>query len=211
MGKCHEREEHGRLFELSPRTQLRREQRDVAPGTLAMVTSALEMPEGTAAPVGTVLLNDGVGALRRGDTVLIVYQKAAELKRTRWLFDTMDELLAETDSDVLVLLVVLPSSDPPDAETRDENSRRMRTIGRRVRRFVTTPVGNAFRVSVVRAIMRGLNVALGHSGTRFVADSIEEGLALVLAAKTPATPSPRQLYLDLGAIYAELGEPEPKF
>jgi hypothetical protein len=169
------------------------------------------MSEGTAAPDGKVLLNDGVGVVRRGDTILVVYQKDARLHRTRWLFDVVDRVLATTDSEILVLMVVLPTADPPDSETREENTRRLRTIGPRGRRLVTTPVGNAFRVSVVRAIMRGLNVALGHSGTRFVTNTVEEGVALILEAKSERTPNARQIFTDLAAIYTALDEPQPKF
>jgi hypothetical protein len=175
------------------------------------MTEGAPVREGVTAPEGSVLLYDGVGTLRRGDTLLVVYQKAARLERTRWLFDVADALLANTAADILAFMIVLPTADPPDARTRHENTLRMRRIAPRVRRLVTTPIGNAFNVSVVRTIMRGLNVLLGHADTRFVADTVQEGVRYLLEAKSDTTPSAQQILTDLAAIYQALGEPVPKF
>ena len=169
------------------------------------------MTEGVRAPEGKVLLRDGVAMLRRGDTFLIVYQKAARLERTRWLFDVVDGALATTNADVLGLMVVLPSADPPDTVTHQENFTRLSKLGPRVRRLVTVPVGNAFKISVVRAVMRGLNVILGHTGTRFIANTVEEGLARLLEARGARTPPASQIITDLRALYLALCEPDPHF
>ncbi|HEV8248201.1 MAG TPA: hypothetical protein VGP93_20640, partial [Polyangiaceae bacterium] len=167
--------------------------------------------EGALAPEGKVSVYDGVGMLRRGDTVLMVYQKPARLHRTRWLFDFIDAALTRIDGDILGFLIVLSTADPPDGPTRQENTVRLRKIGSRVRRLVTTPIGDAFWMSVVRAVMRGLNIALGYSSTRFVTDSVEKGLAQLLEVKSSKTPSAQQILADLDAIYLALGEPDPKF
>lgn len=169
------------------------------------------MTEGVQAPEGKVLLHDGVGMLRRGDTCLIVYQKAARLERTRWLFDVVDEIVAKTGLDLLGLMVVLPSADPPDAPTHQENYARLRKLGPHVRRLVTVPVGNEFRTSVVRAVMRGLNIILGHSGTRFIANTVSDGLTRLLEAASSRTPQPSQILTDVRALYLALGEPDPHF
>lgn len=149
--------------------------------------------------------------LRRGDVCLIVYQKPARLERTRWLFDVVDEMVENSKLDILSLMIVLPSADPPDAPTHQENYVRLRRLGQRVRRLVTVPVGNAFKMSVVRAVMRGLNVIIGHSGTRFIADNIDAGLARLLEAKSANTPPLSQIVADLRALYLALGEPDPHF
>jgi len=168
------------------------------------------MTEGVQqAPEGKVLLHDGVGMLRRGDVCLIVYQKPARLERTRWLFDVVDGMMEKTD--LLGLMIVLPSSEPPDAPTHQENYVRLRRLGPRVRRLVTVPVGNAFKMSVVRAVMRGLNVILGHSGTRFISDNVDAGLARLLEAKSAKTPTASHIVADLRAVYIALGEPDPHF
>lgn len=169
------------------------------------------MTEGVQAPEGKVLLHDGVGMLRRGDVCLIVYQKPARLERTRWLFDIVDEMVEKTDLELLGFMIVLPSSEPPDAPTHQENFVRLRKLGKRVKRLVTVPVGNAFKMSVVRAVMRGLNVILGHSNTRFISDNVDAGLARLLEAKGPSTPAVSQIVADLRALYLALGEPDPHF
>jgi hypothetical protein len=149
--------------------------------------------------------------LFRGDTCLIVYQKAACIERTRWLFDVVENYLFLHDTDLLAFLIVLPSADPPDAATRQENVDRMRKIGPRIRRLVTMPIGNAFKVNLVRVVMRGLNVLLRHSDRRSIADTVDEGLDALLADASEHTPSVRQIRDDIGVIYQELGEPVPKF
>ena len=169
------------------------------------------MQEGASAIEGKVLVNDGVALMLRGDTLLIVYQKAARLERSRWLFDRVDAMLEKTNLDILGFMIVLPTADPPDGPTREENTYRLRRISHRVRRLITTPIGNAFKVSLVRTVMRGLNVVLGHSDTRFVTETVEEGLNALLEAKSAKTPPAEQLLADLASIYAALGEPEPKF
>lgn len=175
------------------------------------VIVSLEMTEGVRAPEGKVLLHDGVGMLLRGDVCLIVYQKPARIERTRWLFDVLDAALDDNALCVLGLMIVLPTSDPPDGPTRQENHFRLRKIEHRVKRLVTTPVGDAFKVSVVRAVMRGLNIVLGHSGTRFITDTVQEGIGQLLEVKTRETPTAKQILTDLRAIYIALGEPDPKF
>ncbi len=167
------------------------------------------MTRGAEAPDGRVRVHDGVAMPRRGDLCLIVYQKPARLERTRWLFDEIERAFDDAAADLVGLLVVLPSADPPDAATHQENYARLRKLGARVRRLVTVPVGNAFKMSVVRAVMRGLNVVLGHSGTRFVADSIDAGITRLLEAKGSNTPPVGQILADLRALYLALGESAP--
>jgi hypothetical protein len=106
---------------------------------------------------------------------------------------------------------VLPSADPPDGATRRENAARLDKIGGRVRRLITVPVGDAFRVSVVRAVMRGLNVVLGYSQTRFVANSLDSGFSVLLEAATPKTPGRLQLQADIARLYEALGEQAPTY
>jgi hypothetical protein len=169
-----------------------------------------EVMSETSTPEGKVVLQDGVGILRRGDAVLIVYQKDARLARTRWLFDVIDGILAHSESDLLGLLIVLPNSGPPDTATLQENAVRLRRISDRIRRAVTVPLGTDFKISIVRAVMRGLNVVLGHSGTRFVADTIELGVTQLLEAKSPRTPSRAQLFADICELFAALGASDPR-
>ena len=147
----------------------------------------------------------------RGDTCLVVYQKAARIERTRWLFDVVENYLLDHETDLLAFLIVLPSADPPDAPTRQENTDRMKKIGHRIRRLVTMPIGNAFKANLVRAVMRGLNVLTGHSDTRSIADTVDEGLDELLGFASERTPSVQQIRDDIALIYQTLGEAVPRF
>jgi hypothetical protein len=162
-------------------------------------------------PEGKVLVYDGVGVLIRGDTCLVVYQKAARIERTRWLFDVVENYLLDHNTDLLAFLIVLPSADPPDGRTRQENTDRMKKIGHRIRRLVTMPIGNAFKANLVRAVMRALNVVLGHSDTRSIADTVDEGLDELLNFRSDHTPPMQQIRDDIALIYQALGEPVPRF
>jgi hypothetical protein len=162
-------------------------------------------------PQGKVLVYDGVGMLLRGDTCLVVYQKPARIERTRWLFDVVANYLLDHDGDLLAFLIVLPSADPPDARTRQENNDRMRKLGHRIRRLVTLPIGNAFKVNIVRTVMRGLSLLAGHSDTRSIVDTFEEGVDALLEVASERTPKASQIRDDIAAIYQALGEPVPNF
>ena len=108
-------------------------------------------------------------------------------------------------------MIVLPSAAPPDALTRQENMHRMQKIGPRVRKLVTIPIGNAFKVNLVRAIMRGLNAMLRRSDRESIADTVDEGLDALLESASERTPPARRILDDIGIIYQALGEPIPNF
>jgi hypothetical protein len=156
---------------------------------------------------GQVETFDGVAVVKRGDLIQILYAAPARLHRTRWLFDRIDERTGGME--VLALMVVLSTADPPDAETRAENTSRLRRIGPRLRRLVTVPLGDTFFVSIVRTVMRGLAVIHGNVRTHFVANSVDEGLVRVIQASRPATPSGERIREDLRALYAALGVRAP--
>jgi hypothetical protein len=154
---------------------------------------------------GEVFCEDGVAVLGHGDAFLVVYQRAARVHRTRWLFQRFDEYLANRSGTVVAFMIVLPTSDPPDAATRVENSIGLRRLGGRVRRLTTTPVGDAFRISIVRTVMRALAVLQGKTGVHFVTETIDEGIRRVLEAASPSTPSKEELMADVAQLYHALG------
>ncbi|MFO0548907.1 MAG: hypothetical protein U0271_10995 [Polyangiaceae bacterium] len=152
-----------------------------------------------------VLQFDGVAMTTRGDVLLIVYKSPAKLHRTRWLFDRIDEFLASRSAPAMGFMLILPTADPPDAPTREENSVRMRKIGDKLRRLVTTPVGDDLRVMLVRTVMRGLAILHGRTRDHFVTSTVAEGLSRVAEAAGPETPPQAQLVLDLGRLQRALG------
>jgi hypothetical protein len=154
---------------------------------------------------GDVLAEDGVAVMGRGDTFSIVYQKAARVHRTRWLFERLEAFVAGRSGEVMVLMVVLPTADPPDAPTRAENAAGLKRLGSRLRRMVTAPVGDAFRTSIVRTIMRALAALQGKSGVHFVVNSVDEAVQRIRQAAGGKTPSLDQLHADLAALHRALG------
>jgi hypothetical protein len=154
---------------------------------------------------GIVATYDGVGLLFRGDLAIIVYQAPARLLRSRWLFDRMDEWIERTPGGILALMLVLPTADPPDAPTRAENKVRLKKMGSRLKRLVTTPVGDALWFTIVRTVMRAMSILQGQSSVQFVCETVDEGVRRVLEAATPLTPPRSQVVGDIRAICAALG------
>jgi hypothetical protein len=152
-----------------------------------------------------VLTHDGVAVIARGDTFSIVYQRAARLHRTRWLFEQLDAFAATRAGDFQVLMIVLPTADPPDGPTRAENAAGLRRLGHRLRRLVTVPVGDTFQTTIVRVIMRALAALQGKSGVHFIVSNVDEGIRRTRESATDATPSSERLHHDLRSLHAALG------
>jgi hypothetical protein len=148
---------------------------------------------------------DGVGFLARGDCAIVVYHAAARLHRSRWLYDLADRAVGDNPAGIVGLMVILPTADPPDGPTRAENSTRLRKLAPSLRRFVTVAIGDDFRVSVVRTVIRALNVLQGKSNVHLVANTLETGIARMLEAGGPNTPGPVQITQDVHALYRALG------
>jgi hypothetical protein len=161
-------------------------------------------------PEGHPSTFDGVGVMWRGDVMLIVYQHDARLHRTRWLFDQCEEVCAKLPGGIMALMVVLPTADPPDGPTRHENNSRLKKLGSKLRRLVTVPAGDAFRMSVVRAIMRAISVIQGTTNVQFVCNTIDDGLRVMLVGSSRITPSGAQLFDDLVVIHKALGAEMPR-
>ena len=132
---------------------------------------------------------DGVAFSCVGDTCLVVYASPARIDRTRWLFDRVDEAVADLDTTLCALMLILPTSDPPDAVTRAENDRRLRLLRGKLRRLVTVTIGDSFRLNLVRTMMRGLFLMQRQSQLLSVATSLEEGLRCVHREATKQTHS----------------------
>jgi hypothetical protein len=148
---------------------------------------------------------DGVGFLSRGDAIVVVYRAPARLHRSRWLYYLADRAVKENPDGIVALMVILPTADPPDAETRAENTTRMKKLAPSLRRFVTVAIGDDFRVSVVRTVMRALAVLQGKSKVHFVANTLEDGVSCLLESAGPKTPEAAQLIQDVEALYQALG------
>jgi hypothetical protein len=158
---------------------------------------------------GAAVSSDGIGVLLDGDVLLAVYGGDARIHRTRWLFDRVDEAASRSPNGLLTYLVILASGAPPDAETRAENSKRLRALGPSIRRLVTTPIGDTFGVSVARTVMRALVILNRRTSTDYVTSTIDEGLSRLIEDAGPSTPRRSQLLVGLGTIWRVLGVEPP--
>jgi len=157
-------------------------------------------------PAFEIVVSDGIAYAHAGDTVLVVYAAPARLPRTRWLFDRLDEITARV-APINGLMIVLPSADVPDADTRAENTRRMGRLRGRLRRIVTVVIGDSMRLTLVRTIMRAMFLLQGQSRVQSIVDSVEEGLSLLLSTPTPNMPDRAQLTAALDEIGRQLQLP----
>ena len=139
-----------------------------------------------------VVVSDGFAFAHGGDTALLVYKAPARLHRIRWTFDRIEELAARA-APINGLLIVLESSDLPDAASRAENTRRMVELRGRLRRVVTVVLGDSMRVSLVRTIMRAMFLLQGMSRVQHIVSSVDEGLNTLLQDPTQRMPSRAQL------------------
>jgi hypothetical protein len=157
---------------------------------------------------------DGVALTTRGDTLAMVWQSSARLPRTRWTFDCIDRFAAEASlagGSFLVLMITLPSANPPDAAARRENGRRMATVVHRVRRFSTVVTGDSIWQVMIRGVIRAMVLPyrpLSTGGTTIDA-TVESGIRSLLGASGPRSPSFERLFEDVQALYAALGEEPP--
>jgi len=152
----------------------------------------------------SVLANDGVAVAVRGDVLTVLYKEPARLHRSRWVYDLADRLVERSPHGIAALMVVLPTSDPPDGPARAENSSRLRKLGPSLRLLVTVPVGDDLSRSIVRSVMRATAVLHRGPSRLLLSDTLEEGIARLLESATPMTPSFDRIADDVSALCVEL-------
>ena len=150
-----------------------------------------------------VVVSDGFAFAHGGDTAVLVYKAPARLQRIRWTFDRIEEL-ADREAPINGLLIVLESSDLPDAASRAENTRRMVELRGRLRRVVTVVLGDSMRVSLVRTVMRAMFLLQGMSRVQHIVSSVDDGLTNLLSDPTPKMPTRAQLEATLAEMARRL-------
>jgi hypothetical protein len=156
---------------------------------------------------GQVMTYDGVALLKRGDLYYILYQAPARLHRSRWLFDVAEQTGTSLPDGMVALMVILPTASPPDRETRMENTRRLRKLGKSLRCVVTVPVGEGIWINIARAVMRAMSVAEGQSRVNVVTDTFDEAFSFISAGASALTPSRPEMERDLGTMCEALAAP----
>ncbi len=156
---------------------------------------------------------DGVAVAARGDVFSMLWSKAARVERVRWQFDALEAAIARQPAGetLVVLMIILPSSDPPDRPAREENGRRIRELHPGVRLLSTVIVGDGVRQILVRSIVRAMLVPHRYGADRATLESkIDAGILRVRGAAGPATPAIEAIHADVCAMHAALGLPEPQ-
>lgn len=160
---------------------------------------------GRSMGTGMAHIYDGVALTVLGDTVLTLWKGGARVHRSRWVYDLLDDATMPAPEGILVLMVILPTSEPPDHATRVENTRRLRRLQPSVRRLVTVPLGDGLRFIIVRSVVRGMAVTGGWSGKHFVEARLERGVARLLHGAGPSSPTATEVDRALLAEFSALG------
>ena len=79
-------------------------------------------------------VGDGVAVAERGDLFMCVWREPANCERARFVFDYADRMVERQEGGILALILVMPSSSPPDYATAMELISRQARIRRKVRR-----------------------------------------------------------------------------
>jgi serine/threonine protein kinase len=179
----------------------------VAPAVTETVDSLRVVPPRVAAsPEGrdtNVRSYDGVAFASRGDTVSILWKAPARPLRARWLFDQMDRAAADSPEGLLTLMVILPTSAPPDRTTAVESAVRLFHLRAVTRKTAVIIVGDSVWRSLAKGVLRVLSPTLDASALVFVS-GIDKAIATLMTAAGPRTPKAAELARDVNALYAAL-------
>ena len=139
------------------------------------------------------MVHDGVAASVAGDVFLSVWKEPASFERWSWQADRIDELARGQAEGIVVVSVILPTSDPPDAKLRKRILSDFQRWGPGLRKYIGVPIGDTVWASVVRAIMRTVLLVAGYSERLAVAGDVREAVALVRRNARAKTPSAGEL------------------
>ncbi len=145
---------------------------------------------------------DGVAMATRGDTCSILWKAPARQPRSRWLFDQMDRYVVDQPEGVLALMIILPTSAPPDRAASIESATRLMKLRPSIRRVVIVVLGDSVWQSVAKGILR---VFMPWSSSRVVfASEVDEGITKLLRMAGTKTPKAAAIQRDVRALYAAL-------
>jgi Protein kinase domain len=150
----------------------------------------------------SVLAYDGVAMARRGDTISILWKAPARHLRARWLYDQLDRVVAELPEGMLALMIILPTSAPPDRTTSVESAIRLLKLRPAVRKAVVVVIGDSVWQRVAQGVLRAF-MPWGSSRLAF-APTVDEGIARLLKATGDRTPKAAAIERDVRALYAAL-------
>jgi hypothetical protein len=149
--------------------------------------------------------SDGIAVAVAGDLLVALWSERATLERMRWLGARLEEFAAgRGEGEVLMLIVILPKSSPPEGAARAESNALVRRLGGRARLVVTVPLGDSLWLLVVRAVMRTTFVLSGNAKRLSIASTEADGIRQILAESSSATPGAQEIEQMLSGLYARL-------
>jgi serine/threonine-protein kinase len=172
------------------------------------VDPAFDRPSGErriASPV-EILVNDGIAVALHGDTFVAVWQAAARMDLIVWQFDIAERFAPTFPDGIVALIVLLPSSAPPDAATSLECVRRMKRVGPMTRRQANVAVGGGVWQSVVHSVVSVLaRHMLARSARLTFSATLEDAIQRLREKASADTPSAEVLEDDVHRLYRALG------
>jgi hypothetical protein len=154
-----------------------------------------------------VQTHDGVASVTLGDTLLTLWQRPARTARIEHVTAVAADLLARTPGTIVACQFLLPSAGPPRLQERAAIQAGMDLVLPRARRLVTTPLGDAAWLAVVRGVMRVGVTLLGQARVVKVAATPTEAFALLGDAAGADTPDLAALDAAFAALRSALDAP----
>ena len=157
-----------------------------------------------------ISVGDGVAVARRGDVFTVLWKAPARMSRVQWMFDAADEFALQRPQGVLALVIILPSSSPPDAMTVVVCIKRLRKLGPATRRQSSVAVGGGIWKAVVWSVFRAMKLpVLRRAQGATISATIEDGIARLLEKRSNATPSFAEIRADVLALHQALDVSTP--
>jgi DNA-binding winged helix-turn-helix (wHTH) protein len=158
-----------------------------------------------AARSPAVRAKDGVAIADRGDLFMVLWQAPASIQRVQYMFDEADRFAAGKPGGILALVVVTPSSAPPDYATALEIVARQTKLGPMVRRQSHVALSGGLWLNIVKSALHAMRFSVrGHIGPFTMSSTIADGIVRVLEERGPSTPSEAEMREDLGALFRTL-------
>jgi hypothetical protein len=142
-----------------------------------------------------------------GGVGVLLWTGEPTLRANRWAVSTLLANLDRGSGEPTLLQIVAERAGVPDAESRAFIQEVYRKELSGVRRLVSAPLGDGFRQSVVRTIMRGMAVVSGRMAQVVIVATLEDAYRETLDRR--ATPTHAELSQRVRAMFEALGVPPP--
>jgi hypothetical protein len=133
---------------------------------------------------------------------LLLWTGEPTLAANQWAVRTLLAHRASAQREVTLLQIIAEQAGTPDADARAYIQEVYKRELSDVRRMVSAPLGDSFRQSIVRAIMRGMALFAGKTQHITVVSTLEQAYAAVLEGRS--APTRDALDRQVRAMYAAL-------